>query len=185
MQKGSLILHKISNKQLILPKYIMLEILYFNSFDTILLIIDLLLLIVYKVKWRVAKYGDPYSNLCSAFNHPSAHTHTAVNTHTHTSSEHTHTQQWTHTHTPWGWGVAPGSSRGFGGLLKSLTSVVFKAGESAGYSLPPPTIFLPARDSNPWPSGYKSDSLSIRPRLPNTPFIVIMGYCLANFEENN
>ncbi|MCI4391074.1 hypothetical protein PGIGA_G00130030, partial [Pangasianodon gigas] len=35
----------------------------------------------------------------------------------------------------------PGSSWGFGALLKGLTSVVvLRVGESAGHSLPPPTI---------------------------------------------
>ncbi len=76
-------------------------------------------------------------NLCSAFNPSKVHTHT-VNTHTHT-----HTRQWTHTHrehthtavnihTPWTHIQSsgqpfmlrrPGSSWGFGALLKG-TSVV-------------------------------------------------------------
>ncbi len=50
----------------------------------------------------------------------------------------------------------PGSSRGFGALLKGLTSVVDTSCQS--------------RDSNPQPrvtSGFKSNALSIRPRLPS------------------
>ncbi len=48
----------------------------------------------------------------------------------------------------------PGSSRGFGALLKGLTSVVDTSCQS--------------RNSNPQPwviSGFKSNALSIRPRL--------------------
>ncbi len=80
-----------------------------------------------KVKWRVAKYGDPYSELVlSAFN-TSKCTHTVLNTH------------------PEQWAAIllrrPGSSWGFGALLKGLTTVmVLKVEESAGYSLPPLTI---------------------------------------------
>ncbi len=51
----------------------------------------------------------------------------------------------------------PGSSRGFGTLLKGLTSVVVTSCQS--------------RDSNPQPwvtSGFKSNALSIRPRLPRS-----------------
>ncbi len=70
----------------------------------------------------------------------SAHTHAC--THTHTVCTHTHTH--THTHTvnthPEQWAAIllrhPGSSWGFGALLKHLTSVmVLKVEESAGYSL--------------------------------------------------
>ncbi len=70
-------------------------------------------------------------NLCSAFN-PSKCTHTAVNTHT----------PWTHTRSSgqpfmlW----RPGSIWGFGALLKGTSVVVLSVGESAGHSLPPPTI---------------------------------------------
>ncbi len=43
----------------------------------------------------------------------------------------------------------------------------------------PPT-YNPCRtwDSNPWPLGYKSDSLSIRPRLP--PYYIIL-YCIIYY----
>ncbi len=49
----------------------------------------------------------------------------------------------------------PGSSRGFGAMLKGLISVVDNSCQS--------------QDSNPQPwvtSGFKSNALSIRPRLP-------------------
>ncbi len=70
-------------------------------------------------------------NVCSAFN-PSKCTHT------------------------WSSGQPtlrrPGSSWGFGALLKGLTSVVDNSYRS--------------RDSEPTTSGNKSNALSIRPRLP-------------------
>ncbi len=67
-------------------------------------------------------------NLCSAFN-PSKYTHTIVNTYTHTVN--THPEQLAATLLR-----RPGSSCGFGALLKGLTSVVvLKVEESAAYSL--------------------------------------------------
>ncbi len=81
------------------------------------------------MKWRVAKYGDPYSE----FNPSKVHTH---------SSEHTHTL-WTHTRRSEQPFMLrrPGSSWGYGALLKGLTSVVvFRVEKSGGHSLPPPTI---------------------------------------------
>ncbi len=110
--------------------------------------------------------------------HTHTHTHTpgAVDTHTHTP----HLEQWTHTHnthtpgavdthththTPgavdthththtWSSGQStlrrPGSSWGFGALLKGLTSVVDNS----------------CRSREPTTSDYKSSALSIRPRLP-------------------
>ncbi len=120
--------------------------------------------------------------------HPRAHkpgavdTHIpgAVDTHTHTHLEqwtHTHLEQWTHTHTwssghththtdthTWSSGNThthththleqstqrrPGSSWGFGALLKGLTSVVDNSCQSR----------------EPTTSDYKSNALSIRPRL--------------------
>ncbi len=54
----------------------------------------------------------------------------------------------------------PGSSWGFGALLKDTSVVVLKE------DTPPTNNPCRTWDSNPQPSGYKSDSLSIRPRLP-------------------
>ncbi len=82
-------------------------------------------------------------NLCSAFN-PSKCTHTAV------SSEQTHTHTRTHTvNTPpeqWAaiYAAVPGEQLGFRCLAqRSHLSRGIEGGESAGHSLPPPTI--PAR----------------------------------------
>ncbi len=75
----------------------------------------------------------PILGICALhLTNPCAHTQ---------SSEHTHT---VNTH-PEQWAAIllrrPGSSWGFGALLKGLTSVVvLRVEESAGYSLPPPTI---------------------------------------------
>ncbi len=104
----------------------------------------------------------PILGICALhLTHPSEHTQQwVVNKHTHT---HTHTaasgQPFMLRH--------PGSSWGYGALLKGLTSVVvLRVEESIGHSLPPLTIPCRTWDSNPQPLGYKSDSLSIRPRLP-------------------
>ncbi len=103
-------------------------------------------------------------NLCSAFNPSKVHTH---------RSEHTHT----HTHTPWThtrssgqpfYAAAPGEQLGVRCLAQGHLSRDIEGGESAVHSLPPPTStilqFLPF--SNPQPLDYKSNSLTIRPRLP-------------------
>ncbi len=75
------------------------------------------------LKWRVAKYGDPYSE--SAFN-PSMCTHTVVNT---------HLEQWAAN------AAAPGEQLGVRCLAQgSHLSRGIEGGESAGYSLPSPTI---------------------------------------------
>ncbi len=56
-------------------------------------------------------------------------------------------------------------------------------GESTCYSLPP--TYNPCRtwDSNPRPSGYKSNSLSIRPRLPFETYTVFMLFVHCTFED--
>ncbi len=98
-------------------------------------------------------------NLCSAFTHPSAHTHT-VNTHTH-SSEHTHTvnthpEQWKDIYT-----AAPGEQLRVWCLAQGHISRGIEGGESAVHSLPP--TYNPCRsgDSNPSPFDYVSDFLTI------------------------
>ncbi len=58
----------------------------------------------------------------------------------------------------------PGSSWGFGALLKGTSVVVLRV-KRALYIHCPHLQFLPARDSNSQPLGYESDSLTIRPRL--------------------
>jgi len=103
-------------------------------------------------------------NSCSSINPSKVHTH---------SSEHTHT----HTHTLWTHNRSsgqpfilrcPGSSWGFGALLKGTSVMVLRA-ERALYIHCPHQQYLPARDSNSQPFTYESDSLTIRPRLPRLP----------------
>ncbi|MCJ8740883.1 hypothetical protein PDJAM_G00064250, partial [Pangasius djambal] len=61
----------------------------------------------------------------------------------------------------------PGSSWGFGALPKGLTSVVvLRQEESAGHSLPPPTIPAgPETQTHNLQVHLQSNSLTIRPRL--------------------
>ncbi len=115
-----------------------------------------------KVKWNGRDIQPSMvthtRNLCSTFNPSKVHTH---------SSEHT---PWTHT---WSSGQPfmlwrPGSSWGFGALLKGTSVVVLRV-ERALYIHFPHLQFLPARDSNWQPLDYESDSLTIRPRLPKYP----------------
>ncbi len=79
-------------------------------------------------------------NLCSAFN-PSKCTHTqqwVVNKHTHTRTHtvNTHPEQWAAIYA-----AAPGEQLGFRCLAqRSHLSRGIEGGESAGHSLPPPTI---------------------------------------------
>ncbi len=83
-----------------------------------------------------------------------------------------HTQQWTHT--PWTHTRSSrqpmlrrlGSSWGFGALLKGLTSVMVLKEERTLVIHSPHRQFLPDPRLEPTTSGYKSDALSIRPRLP-------------------
>ncbi len=94
---------------------------------------------------------------CSAFNPSKVHTH---------SSEHTHTP-WTHTRSSWQPFMPrrPGSSWGFGALLKGTSVVVLK--EERALDIHSPHLqFLPDWDTNSQPLNYESDSLTIRPRLP-------------------
>ncbi len=94
-------------------------------------------------------------NLSSAFN-PSKCTLTAVNTH------------------PEQWAAIlrrPGSSWGIGALLKGLTSVVVLKVERALVIHSPTDNPCRTWESNLQPLGYKSNSLTIRPRLlVNYPF---------------
>ncbi len=71
--------------------------------------------------------------------HPSEHTHT-VNT---------HPEQWA--------AIAPGSNWGFGALLKGTSVMVLKV-ERVLFIHNPHLQFLPARESNQRPSGYKQRS---------------------------
>ncbi len=88
--------------------------------------------------------------------HPKC-THTAVNTHT----------PWTHTRSSGQPFMLrhPGSSWGFGALLKGTSVVVLRV-KRVLVIHSPHLLFLPARDSNSQPLDYESESLTIRPRLP-------------------
>ncbi len=84
-------------------------------------------------------------NLCSAFN-PSKWTHT-------------HPEQWAAIllwHLGSSWGLAQGSHLRCG----------IEGGRECWLFTPPTDNSCRTWDSNPWPLGYKSDSLSIRPQLP-------------------
>ncbi len=70
-------------------------------------------------------------NLCSAFDPSKVHTHTAVNTHT----VNTHPEQWAAIYA-----AAPGEQLGVRCLAQGHLSRGIEGGESAGYSLPSPTI---------------------------------------------
>ncbi len=117
-------------------------------------------------------------NSCSAFNPSKVHTHSSEHTHTvNTNTEQwTHTQQWTHT---WSSGLPfmlrrPGSSWGFGALLKGTSVVVLRV-ERVLDILSPHLQFLQ-------PLGYESDSLTIRPRLPQK---VHTGNLINTSKSNN
>ncbi len=121
-------------------------------------------LFVYEIKWNEKSdmtFGHNMVthiwNLGSAINPSKVHTHSSEHTHTHTP--------WTHTRSS---GMPfmlrlPGSSWGFGALLKGTSVVVLRV-ERALYILSPHLQFLPAGDSNSQPFDYKS--LTIRPQLP-------------------
>ncbi len=96
-------------------------------------------------------------NLCSTFDPSKVHTHS--------SEQNTHTP-WPHTRSSGQPFMLrrPGSSWGFGALLKGTSVMVLKV-ERALYIHSPHLQFLPARDLNSQPFDYESDSLTIRPRL--------------------
>ncbi len=77
------------------------------------------------------------------------------------TNERTHAH--THAHTA---PRAVGCSWVFSAMLKSLTSVVLRLKENTGHLLPPPNPCW-CRDTNLQPLDSKSNSRTIRPRLPN------------------
>ncbi len=93
-------------------------------------------------------------NLCSALTHPKC-AHTAVSTH---SSEQARTGNCGQPFMLW----RPGSSWGFGALLKGTSVMVLRV-ERVLYIHSPHLQFLPARDLNSQPFDYESDYLTIRP----------------------
>ncbi len=67
----------------------------------------------------------------------------------------------------------PGSSWGFGALLNGLTSVVVLKVERTLVIHFPHWQFLPEPRFEPTTSGYKSDALSIRPRLVEIRYLLM------------
>ncbi len=101
-----------------------------------------LLRLVHKWKWRDMwpSMVTHTRNLCSAFNPSKVHTHTAVNTHT----------PWTHTRSsgqPFCCG-GPGSSWGFGALLKGTSVVVLRVERVLDIHSPPTYNSCQTWDSN-------------------------------------
>ncbi len=121
--------------------------------------------------WRDVTFGQvwwPILGICALhLTHPTC-THTAVNTHTHREHSTRSSGQ------PFML-RCPGSSWGFGALLKGTSVVVLKV-ERALYIHSPHLQFLPARDSNSQPFDYESDSLTIRPRLHVVPSALWTAY---------
>ncbi len=94
-------------------------------------------------------------NFCSAFN-PSKCTSTVVNTHT----MDTHPEQWAAN------AAAPREQLGVCLAQGSHLSRGIVDGRECCTFTPPTNNLCRTWDSNPWPLSYKSDSLSIMPRLP-------------------
>ncbi len=80
----------------------------------------------------MAKYGDPYSEFVLCI-YPIQSAHTQQWTHTHTVN--THPEQWAAIYS-----AAPGEQLGVRCLAQGHLSRGIEGGESAGHSLPPPTI---------------------------------------------
>ncbi len=95
-------------------------------------------------------------NLCSDFNLSKMHTNISE----HTQTVNTHPEQWAAIYA-----AEPREQLGVRCLAQGHLSCGIEGGESAVHSLPPHLQFLPARDSNSQPLGYKSDSLTIRPTV--------------------
>ncbi len=108
-------------------------------------------------------------NLCSAFNPSKVRTH---------SSEHTHThpEQWAAIYA-----AAPGSSWGFGTLLKCTSVVVLKV-ERVLDIHSPHRQSLPDLRLEPATLAHKSDTLTIRPRI--TPILFLWTFYSLKDPEN-
>ncbi len=101
-------------------------------------------------------------NLCCAVNSSKVHTHSIEHTHT----VNTHPQQWAAFFLL----QRPGSSWGFGALLKGTSVVVLRVERERCTFTPPTYNSCWTWDSNSQPLGYESDSLTIKPQLPhNSP----------------
>ncbi len=139
----------------------------------------------WKWKWRDMQPSmvTHTRNLCSAFNPSKVHTHSSEHAHTHT-----HTQQWTHTHrehTPGAVGShlccgARGAAGGSVSCSRAPQSWYWRRRER--WTFTPPT-YNPCRtwDSNLQPLSYESDSLTIRPQLPQ--LLRLMHFIILNGHE--
>ncbi len=118
----------------------------------------------------------------SAFN-PSKCTHTwsSGHTHTHTTHTHTHLEQWsthTHTHTP-GAGEHTHTPGAVEHTHTHTHTEQWAAGEQLGvWCLAQGSHlnrgqFLPEPRFKPTTSGYKSNALSVRPRMPRLPMSLL------------
>ncbi len=140
------------------------------------------------LKWKEKKSNVTYDQvwwLILAFRalHYTSKVHTQQWTHTH-SSEHTHIP-WTHTRSSGHWFMLrrPGSSWGFGALLKGTSVVVLRVERVLYIHSPPPHLqFLLDRDSNSQPFDYESVSLTIRPRLPHRCFFCCFPFFYPSVE---
>ncbi len=130
-----------------------------------------------KETWRVASMVT-ILRICALHLTQVPHTQQwVVNKHHHTMN--THPEQWAAIYA-----AAPGEQLGVRCPCSRAPQSWYWGGESAVHSLPPPTIPCRTWDSNPRPLGYKSDSLSIRPRLPHitlynvhVAFLIYLFYC--------
>ncbi len=104
--------------------------------------------------WYVAKYGDPYSELVLCIYPSKVHTH---------SSE----------HTPGAVGICCGAwGAVVGSVLCSKAPQLWYWGWREHWLFTPPTYnSCQSWDSNLQPLGYESDSLTIRPRLPDKIYL--------------
>ncbi len=107
-------------------------------------------IILCQCMWPILEIGPLH------LTHPSAHTQQwVVNTHCE------HPEQWAAIIAP-----APGEQLGVWCLAQGHLSHGIEGGESAVHSQVPTINPCRTWDSNPQPLDYKSDSLTIRPRLP-------------------
>ncbi len=121
--------------------------------------------------WR-SRHWSRFANLCSNPFNPSKCTHTVVNTHGTANAAAPSEQLGV-------WCLAQGSHHSCG-IGEVEQRWLFTHPTDNSYQ---------TWDSNPWPSGFKSDSLSIRPRLPKlcmsnnrlayklSKYVLVNGHC--------
>ncbi len=112
-------------------------------------------------------------NLCSAFIPSKGHTHSSEHTHT----VNTHPEQWAAIYA-----AAPGEQLGVRCLAQGHLSRGIEGGESAVHSLPPTYNSCRPETRTRNLSITSPDSLTIRPRLPQSRHHL---YNMSNHLENN